>query len=344
MQPFRLVLHAVAAVAVAGLALSSGLAATSPLLAGADGTILVIEAPHHGDPGGWWTFSPEGTGRRALPGQPRYPAEWSPDGRWLAFACRAGLCRSGPDGARPQVVLRTSGLRSFDWAPDGSALVVVAHDGRDILSVPAAGGRPALFVRLQGLRASVVRVSPDGARLALIRNVGADGVYTSGWICVATPRRASKVDCVARITDYASRPSWSADGRTFVFSGPRGRSTAARPNPPSWIHRVTPAARRVERLRRGREPVMAPVGTAMAFSGDAGTGWDALYVAGTPDAAARRLGTGGSLKSWAPSGDALAYLAAGGVAVVSTQDGGSRLVFRELFNDPYSISWSRRAP
>ena len=53
----------------------------------------------------------------------------------------------------------------------------------------------------------------------------------------------------------------------------------------------------------------------------------------------RMLATGGTF-AWAPRGDAIACFADGGVAVVSVADGTSKLVFREVFTDPYSISWA----
>ena len=316
-----------------------GLAVPSPSAGGAaveNGTILIVEAPHHGDPGGSWTVQPDGSGRRLLPKAARsYPVEWSPDGRQLAFLCAAGVCRTWADGTQLRVVFRGRGVTEFDWSPEGKRLVVLSRAGRDVIVVPATGGRASVLHRLVGLPASAVAWSPDGSQLALVRN-GIPG-RQRGQVCVMAAKRTTQLDCLAptpRGSLWISPPSWSADSRTFVFSA--SAITAAGVST-SWIHRFDPRTRAAVRLRQGGAPQLSPDGTAMAFLR---TGVDiSIHLLDLASGREQMLATGGTF-AWAPRGDAIACFADGGVAVVSVADGTSKLVFREVFTDPYSISWA----
>jgi Tol biopolymer transport system component len=87
-------------------------------------------------------------------GVPTAP-RWSPDGSLIAFKqtdpteLRSSLWLVGPDGSNPQQIAPED-VRSFDWSPDGTALVINLEQSIQIVSpngdepqTIAAGACPA---------------------------------------------------------------------------------------------------------------------------------------------------------------------------------------------------------
>ena len=145
-------------------------------------------------------------------GEPRL----APDGARIAFvatsAGRADLVVVDLDGGH-EVVLTTSpsplaarsyGGGTFDWVPDGSALVYAAEDGGLWLQ-PGTGGPPRQVVGGGAGRCAAPAVAPDGTRVAYVvdtRDVAVASLAPGGpW-----PVRLSGT------ADFALDPAWSPDG------------------------------------------------------------------------------------------------------------------------------------
>lgn len=187
-------------------------------------------------------------------------AEWSPDGRWVAFLRSTG---SGDDRARQIFLIRTDGgearqltkhatsVRRFEWLPDASGLVFLAPDtlpkdveeardkGDDAIFVneaPNGQGRgdwsnlwhvAVDFDSAQSRpitegerRVGGFAVSPDGERVAF-------SYRTENFRNAGNRSEIALVDVaggeIRDLTDNAAPEgslAWSPDGRTLTFEAP----------------------------------------------------------------------------------------------------------------------------
>lgn len=143
----------------------------------------------------------------------------SPDGERLAFLATKGgrgelvlvPAEGGPETVvtadPPPVPSRAYGGGTYDWLPDGSALVFAATDG-GLWRQPASGAPPERLVEHGPLAAPCV--SPDGGLVAYVvdtRHVAVTHLDGSGrW-----PVRLSGD------ADFALDPVWSPDGQRVVW-------------------------------------------------------------------------------------------------------------------------------
>ena len=250
----------------------------------------------------------------------------SPDGDTVAFVTtrggRASIALVGVHRSPERTLTtdppprpgRPTGGGSFDWLPDGSAIVYAAVDG-NLWSQDEAGGPPTrLTDQSNDSPATMPAVSPDGTRVAYVidqRHVAVVGLASDGpWPVRLTPPDA----------EFSFDPSWSGDSDFVAWH-------SWRPPAMSWDEstwQIAPAdgsGTIIELPADGfavQQPRFAPVATDLAYLADR-TGWLNLHVFGAERDLDRPVvdepfehgepaqGPGQRSFAWSPDGAAIAF-------------------------------------
>ena len=252
-----------------------------------------------------------GTGTTATrEGLVAFEANWSihlvePDGSGLRVLAEKGEPSPGEgDGY----------LFYPSFTPDGSRVTYVngprvTH--QDVLVRRVAGGGAKLFGVDGYLLGSPLSFSPDG-RFAAVSRLGQRTGEFAVFISATRggkERQLTGFPAPQRLTKD-TRPDWSPDGRSIVFSRlQEGRAS---------LMVVRASGGLAHRLARGAEPDWAPDGQRIAFVRP-----DGVYVSRPDGTGVRRIVAAvrpGS-PDFAPDGSRLAYTAGGSVWVVSSSGG-----------------------
>lgn len=256
---------------------------------------------------------------------------WSPDGARIAFDAVRGL--------QPGVwVIRAdgSGLRKLAtgwdpvWSPRGNLIAFRARDG---IRVVAPGGGTSRRVT-RGAEDGLPAWSPDGSRLAFLRNVEARQTQ----ILYTVPARGGALRrhfgggfglTIAR------RPQWSPDGRRLAFAAGVGTFDV-------YVAQARGGAPR--RLRSGDWPAWSPDGRRIAY-----TLRSALQVMSADGARPRRVRSesGSDFSAgptWSPDGRRLLFATFRlqrdlEITVVNANGTGLRQLTRNTVHD-FSPVWS----
>jgi len=167
------------------------------------------------------------------PARDKHPA-WSPDGRLIAFL------RQSADGSAVYLVPAVGGTERLvakvhtfdtvlDWLPDAQSLAVSDRNARDaplsvfLLAVATGEKRQLTSAPSKSYGDFQARLSPDGRTLAFARSISfpASDIFIAPASGGGEPRRLTFENQV--ITGL----SWSADGRSIVFSSERGATAGA---------------------------------------------------------------------------------------------------------------------
>lgn len=181
-------------------------------------------------------------------------AKWSPDGKLLAFRMNAGEEKEKKsqvwfmyvDGGEAwQVTKHKSGVRSFEFSPEGKTLLLVATEpetedkekrtkNKDDAEVvdrelkmahlwtwDIATGQEKQITR-GGFTVSDARYSPDGTHVSFTSNPTPrqdDGALQTAWVLdVASGTQRKLVDT----PDFTHTARWSTDGKWIAFLSSRG--------------------------------------------------------------------------------------------------------------------------
>jgi Tol biopolymer transport system component len=243
-------------------------------------------------------------------------AAWSPDHRALAYVAGGALRTSRLATGRQRMVTRLGGRFSIgpSWSKRGGRLALTVHgalsDVADLIVVGRDGRRRRLVDRAAASY-QVPQWSPDGRRLAYIRNAADD---SSIWVARANGGRRV---LQRHVLDNPRSLSWSPDGRRVAFVGsPAGVAAGAAvhvanangaqrravssvtpqlDDPSVGFVKWSPNARRIAFLRwaadgkaalcvtdlNGRERVLVPAASISDFAWSPGGRWLA-YLTDSP--------------------------------------------------------------
>ena len=188
------------------------------------------------------TVRADGTDDRFLAEGTR--ADWSPDGRWIAFHDRSSMYVVRPDGSNRRELDPGWEYPYFLWSPQGRKATLhqpsfIESDGRTVVADADTGearslGGGAPLWSPTGRRIAISRVW-DEPGVELVRPDGTHRIRVASGPLVAyswsrTGRRLLIVDreaiYLARSTGAGFRevaegrdPSWAPDGRRFAFIG-----------------------------------------------------------------------------------------------------------------------------
>lgn len=235
-----------------------------------------------------------------------YQPDWSPDGRFVAFARYAGdaieleLMDLAAGTVRP---ITANGAVNVEprWAPDGSRIAFVSsvyHQRWHVFTVAIEHGAPGEMTRLTDDHDSELPryyysrwdhyISPtwsaDGRELILVSNRG--HIHGTGgfWRMAASPGAPMR-EIRYEETTWKARPDWSPDGQRVVYSSYLGRQWHQ-----LWL--MTAAGGDVFPLTYGEFDATAPRwshdGRHIAYISNEG-GNTSLWVLDVPGARKRRI-------------------------------------------------------
>ncbi len=282
-----------------------------------------------------WVTSVDGTTRRlATTRDPSgFPvAEWSPDGRRVAYLTYAPKTRAEIAYSVDVATGRRTQLAGYGpWAPDGGRIAFASTSGTYSGNVSVADGAQTHVVARAGAPIRWLQWLPSGRRL----------LYTASWdgglsADLVDVRPSGGV--TARLTSgsyWKAMPAWSPDGTRLAFS--RGGSLCNAGNCRRWADNDVWVSR-ADGLQQRRltnvpgyrsvddaDPVWSPAGTEIAFvrtrlSSNYTPVDTAIMVVPATGGVSHRV-AGGRAPSWSPDGGRLAFVGRGRAISVVNRDG-----------------------
>jgi Tol biopolymer transport system component len=125
--------------------------------------------------------------------------QWSPDGRWIAFAGAGGLRIVSTHGGKARLVARIPRYGSFAWSPTSKLLAYSTEPGRGrLVTVDLAGHRRVLWTNpslhyLSNDSWDRPQWSPDGTELVFMAVAGPGRPPAHIWVVGADGRRLHRV-------------------------------------------------------------------------------------------------------------------------------------------------------
>ena len=257
---------------------------------------------------GGLTSSTALTTRGVEQASPRY----SPDGAWIAYTSRSldrhrAIHLVRPDGTGDRRLVRRNDGTRVAWTPDGREIVFEeseVHDlfavHSDLRAVEVASGRVRKITR--GLRAKEPDVSPDGMRIAFVRQMGD---RTEIFTVAPDGSDLAPVTASEPGTQWSS-PSWSPGGDAIAAGRmlPSGQVDLVVLDPDGAGSRLLTDDR-----ARDLEPAWTPDGAHVVFRSDR-DGVSNLYAvpaAGGPPVRLTNVLGGAFAPHVSPDGTQLAF-------------------------------------
>ena len=167
-----------------------------------------------------WEMDPDGSNQRQLTfgsDEAQFGVSVSPDGRYIVYVadrnCSPDIWRVNSDGSNPVQLTSGGGFNPFFY-PDGQWVYYskpISNDDMGIWKVPVDGGSPEQFSSLK----NILRVSPDGKRLACLLPLGKPVVKSVAILSVEDNRQIQVLDLPG--TSLPRRMQWSADGQALTY-------------------------------------------------------------------------------------------------------------------------------
>lgn len=161
-----------------------------------------------------WVMNPNGKEQRKLSGYASGGADWSPDGRWLAFV--APGCTGGPAVYRIEVPATTPTTAA---APKPEVLFPAECKGQPLPAEKPTPARGTLAERIAVDDA--VSWAPDGKRIAF-RGGHCESTYdaclTVGTLAGAKERAVATFGGGGQQDGFAAVPSWRPDGARLTWT------------------------------------------------------------------------------------------------------------------------------
>jgi Tol biopolymer transport system component/DNA-binding winged helix-turn-helix (wHTH) protein len=221
---------------------------------------------------------------------------WSPDGKYIAFQRRAAekwlsgiYIASSMGGSERKVYTLESGksIKEIDWSPDGNSLAFAESDSPADASIIYLFSldnfeKHALTFPSKGILGDSDPVfSPDGKSVAFLRD------FLDTQEIFAVPVQGGAPRQITNDKRIILGVSWSADGRSLVFSSNRGG--------PYSLWRILASGGKPERLPIGGaswaiRPTVARKGNRLAYTNLSFVSeiWRAELPAGLPDSLRQR--------------------------------------------------------
>ncbi len=161
-------------------------------------------------------MSPDGGGKRLL--VDGFGAQWSPDGRRIAFTCWEDspadwtLCVINRDGSGLRRLVPDVLEAQPSWSPDGKQIAFTTYRGLSIVEVESGSVRP--LTRRRDDENPVW--SPDGRRIAFLRLV--DDQSFSFVIATINPD-GTGFRTLTHEREDSREPVWSPNGRRIAYQG-----------------------------------------------------------------------------------------------------------------------------
>jgi Tol biopolymer transport system component len=218
-----------------------------------------------------------------------------------------------------------------DLSPDGRRVAVAGLKGIWIMDRNGSDARLILDESNLEFGAGALAWSPDGRRLAFIRD---DSLYTI----------STHGGSVTLVTDHADAPAWSPDGTEIIFV--HNPELSSRNGAISAIGTDGRGLHRVVAFGKWFGPNVSPDGSKIAFYRN---GMRGVYVVSANGGKTRRIVRNGFQPTWSPDSRYLAFLrdVDCGEAVCSSRtfvipaSGGRAHAYGPVIADMVLLSWSR---
>ena len=294
---------------VVGISLCAGRSAAAPSTSAlpqlSRGAILFTSG-REGRPA-LYTINGDGSGLRRvvgdLDGYP--PAQWSPDGKQIAFrrvtGGRLDLYVVDPAGRHLRRLDTLGEAREFTWSPDSRRIAYSSRDGIFVVRVGRVGRARLTTAPTSRATDSNPVWSPDGRRITFLRTAAN---RTALWVMDPD---GSHQQQIAPGVYYP--PSWAPDGRRLVFTANDSEATTgAGPSSSVFIVNADGSGKRRLIFKASGSTVWSPRGDQVAVSGEA-QGIGGLFVVRAGGGHLHRISTfEAGAPTWSPDGKRLAVV------------------------------------
>ena len=221
------------------------------------------------------TISPDGTGKRTIVPGSAGKAEWSPDGRRIAYQLQGSVYVAEADGSAATAVI--NGIEPT-WSPDGERLAFIRlvnpiQSIYELYVADADGGNEVEILSMPG----TIRDpdwSPDGTKIAFSAGISPSEPIYNIWL--VSPDGTDPAQVTFDNSTREKTPDWSPDGTRIAFEI-EGRFSGA-----SALWAIDPDGTDPTLLSSccagPADPAYSPDGTKIAFTHEITQAEDEVWI------------------------------------------------------------------